>query len=73
MQVTSTIQENILLRHPPVSCASSSQEGLSDLTSNPALRGKVSSSADGIDISKSPNLCICFPEGRAGFSDNFKS
>ncbi|KAJ0095814.1 hypothetical protein Patl1_16984 [Pistacia atlantica] len=45
--VASRIQENILLRRPPVSRASSSQEGLSDLTPNPAIRGKVSSSTDG--------------------------
>lgn len=50
MQVASRIQENILLRRPPVSRVSSSQEGLTDLISNPAMRGKVSPSTNGIDI-----------------------
>ncbi|KAL5827156.1 hypothetical protein ACOSQ3_018990 [Xanthoceras sorbifolium] len=46
--VASRMQDNILLRRPPVSRASSSQEGLSDLNSNPIIRGKMSSStADG--------------------------
>lgn len=38
-------QENILLRRPPVSSASASQEGLSELISDPVLRGKNSSGA----------------------------
>ncbi|XP_044490151.1 protein ESSENTIAL FOR POTEXVIRUS ACCUMULATION 1-like isoform X2 [Mangifera indica] len=47
VQVASRIQENILLRRPPVSRVSSSQEGLTDLISNPAMRGKVSPSTNG--------------------------
>ncbi|KAK1552030.1 hypothetical protein Q3G72_009157 [Acer saccharum] len=48
VSVASRMQDNILLRRPPVSRASSSQEGLSDLNSNPVIRGKISSStADG--------------------------
>ncbi|KAF5449291.1 hypothetical protein F2P56_029755 [Juglans regia] len=41
--------ENILLRRPPVSHNSSSQEGLSELVSDPVMRGKISTSgaADG--------------------------
>ncbi|KAM5568288.1 protein ESSENTIAL FOR POTEXVIRUS ACCUMULATION 1-like [Rosa sericea] len=38
-------QENILLRRPSVPSASASQEGLSELISDPVLRGKNSSAA----------------------------
>ncbi|KAL6188253.1 hypothetical protein ACLB2K_039646 [Fragaria x ananassa] len=41
--ITSKGQENILLRRPPVPSASASQEGLSEMTSDPVLRGKNSS------------------------------
>ncbi|KAG2702793.1 hypothetical protein I3760_06G107200 [Carya illinoinensis] len=42
--------ENILLRRPPVSHTSSSQEGLSELVSDPVTRGKIPSGvADGSD------------------------
>jgi hypothetical protein len=48
------VQENILLRRPPVSHTSSSQEGLSVLLSDPVMRGKTSSGAsEGMDFSKS--------------------
>ncbi|XP_048427681.1 uncharacterized protein LOC103935125 [Pyrus x bretschneideri] len=38
-------QDNILLRRPPVSSASASQEGLSELLPNPVFRGKSASAA----------------------------
>lgn len=43
--VPSKGQDNILLRRPAVSNASASQEGLSELISNPVFRGKNSSGA----------------------------
>ncbi|XP_050372712.1 protein ESSENTIAL FOR POTEXVIRUS ACCUMULATION 1-like [Argentina anserina] len=39
------VQENILLRRPPVPSASASQEGLPEPTSDPVLRGKTSIAA----------------------------
>ncbi|XP_065874051.1 protein ESSENTIAL FOR POTEXVIRUS ACCUMULATION 1-like [Euphorbia lathyris] len=40
-------QENMLLRRPPVSRSSSSQEGISELISDAAIRGKSSSGVEG--------------------------
>jgi hypothetical protein len=53
--VPSKAQENILLRRPPLSHTSSSQEGLSELLSDPVMRGKTSLSgaSEGMDFSKS--------------------
>ncbi|KAF2283086.1 hypothetical protein GH714_043409 [Hevea brasiliensis] len=45
--VLSKGQENMLLRRPPVSIASSSQERLSDLVSDTVVRGKSSSGVEG--------------------------
>ncbi|KAM0965532.1 hypothetical protein TB1_020805 [Malus domestica] len=41
----SKTQDNILLRRPPVSSASASHEGLSELISNPVFRGQSASAA----------------------------
>ncbi|EOX99726.1 PERQ amino acid-rich with GYF domain-containing protein 1, putative [Theobroma cacao] len=46
VQVPAKAQDNMLLRHIPVSRTSSSQEGLSDLVSNPGSRGKNSLSSN---------------------------
>lgn len=56
MPISSKGQENILLRRPPVSSASASQEGLSELISDPVLRGKISSGAS--DGNLFPTLLI---------------
>lgn len=55
MPVPSKGQENILLRRPPVSRASSSQEGLSELAADTVVRGKSSSGVEGM-ISSSNQL-----------------
>lgn len=57
-RVLSKGHENILLRRPPVSHISSSQEGLSELISDPVMRGKIptSGASDGVRRDLGVNL-----------------
>lgn len=74
VQVPAKAQDNMLLRHIPVSRTSSSQEGLSDLVSNPGSRGKNSLSSNEGNTSISipyfslETFCVRNTGGKMGIS-----